>query len=300
MKIIIAGGTGFIGSFLVPTLVSAGNSVVLLTRSTQKNVTSNVRFVQWDGHSKSSGLEKEIDGSDAVINLAGRNIAEKRWSNSFKREILESRVHTTRTLAETICNVRQKPSVFISGSASGFYGNGGESLLTEQSPSGKDFLAEVCAAWESESHKVDKCGVRVVNPRIGVVLEKSGGALEKILLPFRFFVGGHFGNGQQYFPWVAMEDVVRALIFPLEKTSFSGAYNIAAPQTVRMEEFCTVLSQKIQRPSWLPIPAFALKIALGEFAETFIGSQKVAPQALILAGFEFKFPVLEKFLATLG
>lgn len=297
MNIVIAGGTGFIGGHLTDHLLRHGHTVSILTRSPEEEHGSGARFVGWDG--KTAGpWTQAIDGADAVINLAGKNLF-TRWSDEQKKAILFSRLDSTRVLVQAMRQAERKPAVFISTSAVGYYGDTGEETVTEAHPPGNDFLADVCVQWEAASHEAREAGVRVANPRFGVVLEKDDGALRQMLLQFNLFIGGHLGSGRQFFPWVHMEDLVRAVTLPLEQPDLDGAYNVVAPHPVRMEEFADTLGDVMHRPSWLPVPEFALSIALGEAAEMLLNSQRVVPQLLVQRGFAFSFPTAREALLNI-
>lgn len=296
MNIVIAGGTGFIGEYLVDYLLRHKHTVTLLTRSAREK-NSTVRSVQWDGKTLGSWADV-IDGADAVINLAGKNIF-TRWSDENKRVILASRLNATRVLVQAIKQASRKPSVFVSASAVGYYGDtGGEDVRESHAP-GNDFLADVCRQWEEASHEAREAGVRVANPRFGIVLGKDGGALKPMTLQFNLLVGGYLGNGQQFFPWVHIDDLVRAVVLLLEQQNVDGPYNVTAPHPVRMKEFASTLGEVMHRPSWLPVPAFALRIVLGEASGLLLNGQRVLPVALVQQGFAFSFPTAHEALQNI-
>lgn len=299
MKIVVAGGTGFLGKALLKKLVEANHSVVLLSRNANAargNVPSSVQIELWDAKSVGNWA-KWVDGADAVINLTGESIGGKRWSVKQKEIILSSRIDSTRTVVEAIRQAKLKPKVLINQSAVGYYGNVEVGNVTEDHPKGVDFLAHVASCWEEEARKAESLGVRVVTPRTGIVLDKNGGALQKLLLPYNLFIGGPLGSGRQWFPWIHLEDEIGAFLFALENPKLSGPVNLAAPQSVTMKEFCTALGKAMHRPSWAPVPGFVLKILLGEMAgPLLLGGQKVVPKKLSEAGYKFRFPKLEEAL----
>ncbi len=294
----IAGGTGFIGGDLVAQLRSKGHELFLLSRSEKKSADSNIHYLPWDG--KSSGSwGSQMSAMDAVINLAGEPIAGKRWSAAQKDKILQSRILGTRAIIEAISKSNPKPKLLINASAVGYYGNVPEGDVNETHAKGKGFLADTCEAWENEALRAQAVGLRTVLLRTGIVLERGGGALSKMLPPFQFFAGGPLGSGRQWFPWIHRQDVVRILLFALENEAISGAVNTTAPNPVTMREFCRDLGKVMHRPSWAPVPALALKILLGEMSEMLLGGQKALPEKLLKHQFIFKFPNLEGALADI-
>lgn len=297
MNILITGGTGFIGKELRETLLKAGNNLVIITRNPKKyedESASNQRFISWD-----DDLVLEMENVDAVINLAGENLFGQRWNEQVKESIYNSRIDSTRSLVEAMRSAEKKPSVFISASASGIYGDQGDTILTEEFEVANDFLASVCKDWEEESQKATKLGVRVVNPRIGIVLEEGGGALEKMIPPFKFFVGGPIGDGKQYMSWIHRSDLVKALVFPIDNEKLEGAYNVCSPNPATMNEVADTLGDVMNRPSFFRVPKFALDIVLGEAAQPITGSIRMQPKKLQVTGFEFRFEELEEALADI-
>ncbi len=298
MKIMIAGGTGFIGGELVSELRKKDHEVFLLSRSQRKSADPKIHYLPWDG--ESVGLwAKEMGAVNAVINLAGEPIAQKRWSPAQKNKIVQSRLLATRAIVEAISKSDRKPKVLINASAVGYYGDVSEGEVSETHPKGSGFLAETCDAWEKEVRAAEALGLRTVCLRIGVVLERGGGALSKMLTPFQMFAGGPLGSGKQWFAWIHREDVVRIILFALENESLSGAVNTTAPNPVTMSQFCHELGKVLQRPSWAPVPAFVLKMLLGEMSEMLLGGQKAVPAKLLKHGFVFKFPVLKEALSDI-
>ena len=300
MKILIAGGSGFIGTSLIRKLIASDHTVVSLTRQRGRiHPHHGLTVIHWDARS-SGEWTRLLDGCDAVVNLAGENIGGKRWSESQKKKLVESRLKSTTAIVQAIGQAKKKPSVLVSASAVGFYGDVPEGDVFEDRAAGTDFLASLCAQWESEAMKARDSGVRVVAIRTGIVLEKSGGALQKMLVPFRLFAGGPLGSGRQWFPWIHFEDELRAIQFAIENSSLSGPVNLSAPNPVTMKDFCSALGRALHRPSWAPVPGFVLKIVVGEMAEPLLlGGQRALPKKLSLAGFQFKFDTVEAALGDI-
>ena len=294
MKIVISGASGLIGTQLVTTLKSSGHEVVQLVRR-----SAAAGQIMWDP--KSGKLDPaSLEGCDAVIHLSGAGIGDKRWSDAYRKEILDSRTATTLLLANTIASLQRKPSVFLSGSAIGIYGARGDEQLTETSAHGTGFLADVCEQWEAAAKPAINAGVRTVFLRTGIVLSPKGGALKKLLPLFRLGVGGKFGNGKQWQSWISMDDEVASIIHLLT-ANVSGAVNLTAPQPVTNAEFTTVLARVVKRPAIVPVPTCAPKILLGgELADALLFTgQRVMPQALTASGYVFKHSTLESALRSL-
>jgi uncharacterized protein (TIGR01777 family) len=294
MKIVISGASGLIGTQLVEQLQQHGHDVVRLVRR-----AANTGEIMWDpkaGVLSASALE----GADAVIHLSGAGIGDKRWTSSYKREILESRTITTSLIANTIANMSRKPSVFLCGSAIGIYGPRGDEQLTEVSTNGTSFLADVCEQWEAAAKPASDAGVRTVLLRTGIVLTTKGGALKKQLPLFQLGLGGKFGNGKQWQSWISIDDEVGA-IEHLLTTNVSGAVNLTAPNPVTNAEFTSTLARVVKRPAFLPIPPFAPKAILGgELADALLFTgQRVIPAALNASGYQFVHPTLEVALRAL-
>ncbi len=252
--------------------------------------------IEWspDRYSISLGL---LEGFDAVVHLAGESIAEGRWTDEKKKRIKDSRVRGTQLLGDALANLSQPPSIFISASATGYYGDRGEELLTEESAPGNDFLADVCVEWERATDIARKSGLRTVNARFGIILDPHGGALKKMLPPFRMGIGGRLGDGKQWMSWIALADVVEALRFVLTNESVDGPINFVAPNPVRNSEFTKTLGKVLSRPTFFPIPAFGLRLLFGEMADALLlSSQRVEPARLKAAGYEFRFGTLESAL----
>jgi uncharacterized protein (TIGR01777 family) len=258
----------------------------------------SVRVYAWDAESQGVWVAA-VNAADAVVNLAGESLASKRWSPGQKLEVRSSRVHATRALVDAIRLVSHKPSVLISASAVGYYGDTGSQEVTEETPPGKGFLPEVCEAWETEALRAREFGARVVLLRTGVVLGDRGGALERMVTPFQLLLGGPLGSGNQWFPWVHRDDVVGVILFAAEQDGLEGPVNLAAPEAVTMRQFCRTLGAVMRRPSWLRVPSFLLQFVLGEMSIVVLGGQKITSGKLIRSGYQFKFDHLRPALADI-
>ena len=294
MKILISGASGLIGTHLIPTLRAKGHEIYRLVRKTPRGADE----IQWDSKTGFSEAEAaKLANFDAVVHLAGDNIASENWSPEKKRVIRESRVTGTRVLVDALRKTQNPPKIFVSASATGFYGNRGDEDLTEESPKGEGFLPDVCDEWEQEARKAENFGARVALLRTGVVLTKEGGALEKMLTPFKFGVGGTVGSGKQFMSWIALDDVLDIYHLVLETDTLRGAINTTAPNPVTNEEFTETLGKILHRPTILPVPEFAIKLLFGEMGERLLlEGNKVLPKKLQDAGFAFKYPNLEDAL----
>jgi uncharacterized protein (TIGR01777 family) len=294
--VVVTGATGLVGTPLVTALEQSGARVIRGTRRLPQQASHQMYWNPDSGEIDSDKLESAA----AVVHLAGENIAGRRWTESFKREIRDSRVKGTRLIAGAIARAVNKPKAFICASAIGYYGHRGDELLTENSPPGNDFLADVCRAWEAECQAARDAGVRVVNTRIGVILSPKGGALAKLLTPFKLCLGGKIGDGRQSMSWIALDDVVGALHHAVANAALSGPVNLTAPNPVTNAEFTATLGRVLHRPTVFPMPAFAARLAFGEMADALLlSSTRVAPQTLEAAGYRFQYPSLEPALRHL-
>jgi uncharacterized protein (TIGR01777 family) len=290
MNVLVSGASGLIGTALRHHLVSLGHGVVRLVRGAPARDASEVA---WDPDAGAIDSARLV-GIDAVANLAGAGIARWPWTSAHKRRVLESRVHSTALLARTVSNLAQRPRVFVSASAIGFYGNRGDAILREDSPQGSGFLAEVCAAWESAAAEAARSSTRVATLRIGMVLSGLGGALPALVRPFRLGLGGPLGDGRQYMSWIALEDLVGAITHAIVRDELGGPINAVAPHAVTNAEFTRTLGRVLRRPTLLPAPAFALRLMLGEMAdELLLASARGEPARLLASGFAFRYPTLE-------
>jgi uncharacterized protein (TIGR01777 family) len=288
MKVLIAGASGLVGSALIPALEAEGAEVTRLVRS-----SARAGEIEW--HPNNDQLDPaKLEGFDAIINLAGENIAGGRWTDDQKRKIRDSRVNGTHLLTEAIAKLSKRPGVFVCASATGIYGDRGDEILDEQSDSGGGFLAGVCREWEQVTDPAVQAGVRTVNLRFGPILAREGGMLAKLLIPFKMGMGGKVGSGKQYISWVAIDDAVGAIKLALSDESIRGPLNVVSPNPVTNEVFTKTLGHVLSRPTALAIPAFAAKLAFGEMAdEMLLTSQRVMPKKLSDAGYEFQQPELE-------
>lgn len=299
MKVAITGATGFVGSRLIEQLLSQGHQPLILTRNPSKAVSTfpNVEIVAYTP-TKSGDWQNAIAGCDAVVNLAGEPIAESRWTPERKQEIFNSRKLGTKKIVEAIAQAEPKPTVLVNASAIGYYGTSETASFDETSPSGNDFLAKVCQDWEAEAQQVKDAGVRLVILRFGIVLG-NGGALAKMIPPFQLFAGGPIGNGRQWFSWIHRDDLVNLIIEALTNPNMKGVFNGTAPNPVRMSELCQILGEVLQRPSWLPVPGFALEALLGEGAKVVLEGQQVLPKKTTSYGFEYQYPTTKEALAEI-
>lgn len=303
MKILITGASGLLGTALQKSFREKGHEMLLASRREAKDDGE----VRWN---MDTGFADEdlprLEGFDVFVHLAGESIGGGlRWTEEKKKAIRDSRVFGTRTIIEAFARIEKKPRVFISGSAIGFYGDRGDDEMTEASPAGDTFLAEVCKEWEAESRRAEDMGIRTVLPRTGIVLSKDGGALATMLTPFKFGVGGVIGSGKQWMSWISLDDVVGIFNFLLENKSMRGAVNVVAPNPVTNEEFTKTLGSVLYRPTILPLPEFAVNLVFGEMGDALLlDSTRVVPKRLIEAGYDFKFtrlkPALEKAVETGG
>ncbi len=289
MRVIISGATGFIGQALCREL-HGDYEVVALTRDARRAATTVrqcAKIVEWDART-TSGWASQVEGACAIINLAGESLAQGRWTPSQKMSILQSRTNSANAIADAVEGARNKPGVVIQASGVGYYGSRGNETLTEDSPPGEGFLAEVCRKTEVVAARVSRHNVRHVELRTGIVLGPEGGMLPRIMRPFRFFLGGRVGSGNQWVSWISLQDDMRAIRFLIENQSLQGPFNLTSPRPVTMKEFSRTLGQVLRRPAWTALPAFAARLAFGEMAdELLLASQQAIPKRLQEAGFKF-------------
>jgi len=296
MRLVVTGASGFIGSALCAQLLEQGHSLTLFTRGSPRDGGSAAkRWLHW-----TPGTLREwksaLDGVDGVINLAGEPIAEKKWSHTQRHRIETSRIDSTDSLVQAIAEAKQKPQFFISASAIGYYGPRSDETITEEASPGNDFLSVLCRDWEEEAKKAEELGLRVVRLRTGIVLGSGGGALKKMVEPFKFFIGGQLGSGKQWMSWIHLEDHVRLTIELMNNPQARGPVNATAPNPVPNKEFCQTLAKVMHRPCWATAPAFVLRLALGEMADMLLTGQRVVPAAAEKLGFQFHYANLEDAL----
>jgi uncharacterized protein (TIGR01777 family) len=296
MKILITGGTGFVGTQLTSRLTRDGHEVTILTRSLKgaKGVSTGISYLEGDPTKKGSWQEA-IKNHDAVINLAGASIFSK-WTEEHKKAIRESRVNTTQNIVEGIPSHPERPFTLLSTSAVGYYGFCGDEELVEESPSGNDFLARIAKEWEGEALKAKDKGAQVVITRFGIVMGEKGGALSQMIPLFKKYIGGPIGSGKQWFSWVHIKDLAEAFAFLLKHPEISGPVNVCSPNPVRNKDLAKALGKALHRPSFIPAPAFMVKLVLGEFGSVILKGQRVIPKRLLENGFVFQYPDIEKTL----
>ena len=293
MKLLISGSHGLVGNALIKALEAGGHEIFRLVRHAPESDSE----IEWSPDRYSIALAR-LEGFDAVVHLAGESIASGRWNEEKKRKIRESRVKGTKLLSDALANLARPPRTFISASAIGYYGNRGDELLTETSPSGDDFLSRVCVEWENVTAHAAEKGIRVVNTRFGIILDSNGGALAKMLTPFRMGVGGKIGNGKQWMSWIALDDVVGGIEYVLANETVKGPVNFVAPNPVTNAEFTKTLGRVLSRPTMFPIPAFGARLVFGEMADALLlSSQRVEPIRMKEASYRFKYPELEPALS---
>lgn len=301
MRVAITGATGFVGSRLVEMLSQDGHSIVVLTRNAERarRVFPESRFPSIEivayTPQESGPWQRSISGCDGVVNLAGAPIADDRWTPERKQEIMDSRKIGTQKIVEAIAHADPKPNVLVNSSAIGYYGTSETATFDESSNSGDDFLAQVCQAWEAAAREVKNTGTRLVILRTGIVLG-MGGAIAKMLTPFKLFAGGPIGSGKQWFSWIHRDDLVTLIIKALTDEQMEGVYNATAPNPVRMSTFCHELGKAMNRPSWLPVPDFALELLLGDAAQVVLEGQQVLPKRTQDSGFTYTYGELPKAL----
>jgi uncharacterized protein len=306
-NILIAGGSGLIGHALTDLLVGRGDHVTILSRNPEHvSLPDGAQATKWDGRT-ADGWAHLVEESDVIIDLAGHSIAGnhlgeiffKRWSTKEKGLILSSRLETGHAIMEAVENAQHKPDLLLQASAVGYYGPRGVEEVTEKKHVGIDYVSEVCRRWEESTKGIEQWGVRQVVMRIGLVFSPHEGFLPVMALPFRLFVGGRTGDGQQYLPWIHVDDVVKAMLFLIDKPSAQGAYNLSAPQPVHNARFATLVAKLLHRPNYLPLPGFILYLMMGEKATLALHGQRAIPKRLLDAGYRFKFPELENALKNL-
>ena len=297
MCVIITGGTGLIGQALTQSLAADGHEVIVLSRNPDKvsGLPKGARAVKWDGRS-AQGWGQLADGADAIVNLAGESIAAGRWSEARKQSILQSRIEAGRAVVAAVEAATTKPRVVVQSSAVGFYGPRGSEKIAEDASAGSDFLASICQAWEASTAPIEAMGVRRVIIRTGVVLDKHGGALPQMMLPFKLFAGGPLGGGRQGFPWIHLADEVAAIRFLIDQPSPSGVFNLSAPNPLSNAQFGRVLGKVLGRPAFVPTPGIAMKMLFGEMSTLLLDGQFEIPQRLQQLGFTFRFADAEAAL----
>ena len=301
--VVIAGGSGFLGGALTPRLARE-HSVIVLTRSKPRSAPKEgdrVRSVQWTPDGTIDDWAKALDGTDAIVNLSGSGIDKGRWTDSRKRELIDSRVKSTESLVQAVLSATNPPKTFIQQSAVGYYGAFDDSpILDESSPPGHDFLAEMAAAWEGAAKPVESIGTRLVTVRTGIVLAKHGGALRKMMMPFRFFVGGPVGSGRQYMSWIHLEDWTGMIAWAIRMRLVTGTINATAPHPVQNWEFCRALGRAMRRPSWAPVPGFVLKLMFGEMADVaLLKGQRAVPSRANELKFAFRYQEIRPAFAAI-
>jgi hypothetical protein len=300
-RVVITGGSGLIGSALARELGQAGREVVVLSRDPEALDVQpiGVRALRWDGRT-AEGWSEVADGAEAIVNLAGENIGAGRWTPERKERIRQSRLAAGAAVMEAIGAARRKPQVLVQASAVGYYGARGDELVTEETPPGNDFLAQTCVAWEASTAPAEGVGVRRVVTRTGIVLSRAGGALPRLLTPYRLFVGGPLGSGRQWMPWIHIADQVGAIRFLIENAQARGAFNLSAPAPLTNSQFGRTLGRVLRRPSLLPAPAFALRRLLGEMSLVVLEGQRAVPERLLGLGYSFRFPEAKPALVDLA
>jgi uncharacterized protein (TIGR01777 family) len=305
MRVFVTGGTGLVGSRLTKKLLGRGDQVVVLTRrfgDARQALGTQVELVEGDPTQPGDWMNK-IDDCDAVVHLAGENVFAKRWNEQFKQLLVESRTKSTHNVADALIRKPRRgagsPKVLVNASAIGYYGPCGDEEIGEDSVPGSDFLAKLCVEWEKEAHRVEPAGVRCAIVRIGIVLDRDGGPLAKMLIPFRMFAGGPVGSGRQYMSWIHQEDLIDLITFALDNPQVSGPLNGTAPNPVTNKEFSRALGKTIGRPSFVWTPAFALKLTLGGVAEVVTTGQRVLPRRPLALGFSYKYATIDQALKNL-
>jgi uncharacterized protein len=296
LRIAISGGTGFVGKAITQDYVSKGHKVYIITRKNGKSDQKNVTYLNISDQK----IYETLDGIDALINLAGESINSGRWTKKRKMRMISSRVQSTKKVISLLSSLKNKPSVFINASAVGYYGNSLSKNFTEEDiQSGEDFLAKTVYLWEKEAEKANVLNIRTVYTRFGVILGHNGGALEKMVMPYKFFIGGKVGSGEQWLSWIHIEDVISMIQFIINNPTINGPINVTAPNPVKMNEFGQTVSKILQRPHWIPAPAIGLKLILGEMSDLVLKGQRVLPKKALHHGYNFKFSTLSSALNNL-
>jgi len=296
MRIILAGGSGFIGAALTRALLAGGHEVTVLSRSPEAaRLPAGAQAVGWDARTP-KGWEAQLECADAVVNLVGENLGSGLWTAARKRRILDSRQQSGQAILAAIQQAATRPRVVVQASGIGYYGFSGDQVVTEQSPIGSDFLAQVCQHWEGATRPVQDLGVRWAATRNGLVLHPRKGVFPLVLLPFRLFVGGPLGSGSQWFPWIHLADQVEGIIHLLNNDNAAGVFNFVAPDLVTNARLGKAIARVMRRPYWFPVPAFAMRLVLGELSTLVLEGQRAQPVRLMASGYNFKFPTLDAAL----
>ncbi|MEN4011152.1 MAG: TIGR01777 family oxidoreductase [Bellilinea sp.] len=299
MNVLMAGGSGLIGSRLTQNVLQAGNKVWILSRYPERmRQAQGIQAVGWDAATP-RGWGGLVEQMDVVINLTGENLGAGRWTAARRASFYSSRVNSGKALVAAIAQSGSKPKVVVQASAVGYYGDGGDQELDEQCPPGSDSLAQLCVDWENSTRAVEDLGVRRVVIRTGVALAPHAAVFKRLTLPFKLFVGGPIGSGRQWLPWIHLDDVVAAIRFLIDDPAASGAYNLTSPQPMRNAEFGKTLAKAMRRPYWMPVPGFALRLALGEMSRLVLEGQRALPHRLLAAGYVFRYEQLEAVLSDL-
>jgi len=301
MNVVVTGATGFIGRALCAALAAAGHPYTALSRDPERaegRLPRGARVLAWDPNQVGEWQEA-IAEADAVVNLAGTPITGRRWSSEYKQQLRNSRLDATRAVTDALKASERENLVLINVSAVGYYGDQGSKTVTEQTPPGQDFLARLCVDWEAEARRAEQYEVRVVLPRIGIVLGEGGGALERMIPAFKWFAGGPLGSGRQWVSWIHLDDVVGMMLWALDKTNVKGPLNCTAPNPVTMREFASALGKALHRPSLAPVPAFALRLLVGEMADALLSGQRALPEVATRLGYRWKYSTLEPALRAI-
>jgi uncharacterized protein (TIGR01777 family) len=297
MKVIVSGASGMVGTALASSLCAQGHAVVPLVR--RRTTQPSFQEIRWDPLSAQVDVHA-MEGADAVVHLSGANVSQGRWTPARKEILRSSRLDSTRVLVDSLARLRQKPRVFISASAVGYYGNRGDQILTESAGPGNDFLSLLARDWEAEAMRAAQSGIRTVILRFGVILSSKGGALSEMVRPFKFGAGGRLGSGRQWISWIALKDAIDIIQSSITSPEWIGPINVVAPEPVRNSEFAEVLGRTLHRPAILPAPAFLLRVALGEMADALLlSSQRAIPESLLQHSYSFRFANIETALQTM-